>query len=163
MRIAGFDCSTKSIACVILDENKQHVYSCYVSSAKDSMDLRLDDLSKKMFLPYGSGTIERNIFSNKVSLCVVENPIYLQNIKATSGIAQIVGMVKHISSRYDVSFMGIDNKSWKKSVLGSGKASKEEIMKFAVDNWYEEFITNQDLADAACIALWGVLRKSCKE
>ena len=47
--------------------------------------------------------------------------------------------------------------SWKKVIVGSGNASKKDIMAFASDKWGDIF-PEQDYADAACIALWAKRR-----
>jgi Holliday junction resolvasome RuvABC endonuclease subunit len=47
----------------------------------------------------------------------------------------------------------VDNRAWKKVIIGKGNASKSEIMDFAISQWGGVF-SEQDYADAACIALW---------
>jgi Holliday junction resolvasome RuvABC endonuclease subunit len=88
---------------------------------------------------------------------VVENPIYVQNIKATVGIAQVIAAVKVALSRYHMVTFGIDNRTWKKSVVGDGRSDKAKIMKFAQAKWGDVF-KEQDWADAACLAFWGAQR-----
>jgi Holliday junction resolvasome RuvABC endonuclease subunit len=47
----------------------------------------------------------------------------------------------------------VDNRKWKKVIIGKGNASKSEIMDFSISQWGDLF-PEQDYADAACIALW---------
>jgi Holliday junction resolvasome RuvABC endonuclease subunit len=152
MVIAGVDCCSKNIAITIMNSEKLILENRFFESNAKDMDMRLADLVTQF---------EANISflgEFRPNLLVVENPVYLTNPKASSGIAQVIGYVKSVGARYRVNFMGVDNMSWKKSVLANGHADKDMIMRFAVANWGEKVITNQDLADSACIALWGVLR-----
>jgi Holliday junction resolvasome RuvABC endonuclease subunit len=48
----------------------------------------------------------------------------------------------------------IEVPSWKKEVLGNGRADKSQIMTWAKAK-YGDIITSQDLADAAGIANYG--------
>ena len=57
----------------------------------------------------------------------------------------------------DINTSIIDNRSWKKEIVGKGNAKKEDIKKYAIDKWGEKF-PEQDYADAACIALWNKRR-----
>jgi Holliday junction resolvasome RuvABC endonuclease subunit len=156
MLIAGFDCSSKSIACVLINQDKKIIFTSYFNSELDGMDLRLAKLTE--------GLIEKieGLFTSKLKpdLVAVENPIFVNNIKATSGIAQVIGATKSSAARYNIPFMGVDNKSWKKAVLSNGNSTKEEIMAFALSNWDKKIILNQDIADASCVALWGLMRKA---
>jgi len=51
------------------------------------------------------------------------------------------------------SIAAVDNRRWKKVIIGKGNASKSEIMDFSISQWGDQF-PEQDYADAACIALW---------
>tara|TARA_Y100000310_G_C20308095_1_gene634925 strand:- start:512 stop:685 length:174 start_codon:yes stop_codon:yes gene_type:complete len=53
--------------------------------------------------------------------------------------------------------MPVDNRHWKKIVLGKGNLNKKAIKDFAVVKWGDVF-PEQDYADAACIALWNKRR-----
>ena len=150
MDILGIDCSSKAVNCVLIDKSKAWKYSfCLKSDARD-MDLRLIELF---------GDFNKLIMNlSDIKFAVIENAIYLQNVKATIGIAQVISAVKVALSTKGIKFIGVDNKSWKKAVLGDGNASKDKIMDFALALWGKENITSQDVADASCIALWGVMR-----
>jgi Holliday junction resolvasome RuvABC endonuclease subunit len=152
MIIAGVDCSSKNIA-ITLMEDKLILDNHYIESTLKDMDMRLGDLVAQF---ENLGIFEFGV--RPIDLLIIENPVYLSNPKASSGIAQVIGYVKSVAARYNVRFMGVDNRSWKKSVLANGNADKELIMKFAASTWGQQLIKNQDLADSACIALWGVLR-----
>jgi crossover junction endodeoxyribonuclease RuvC len=152
--VAGVDCSSKNIAVFIMDQDKKRLASFYFESTLKDPDSRLDQL-----IGWADTDLSNAIDFYHISFAAVENPVYLSNPIASSGIAQVIGYVKSVFARKRVPFMGIDNMSWKKAVLGSGKASKEEIMKLSVSNWGTDQIKNQDLADASCVALWASMRK----
>ncbi|MBI2020128.1 hypothetical protein HYS94_01790 [Candidatus Daviesbacteria bacterium] len=96
------------------------------------------------------------IFKHKV-IVVVENSIYIQNVRATIGISQTVAASKLVFNKFGAAVFGIDNKSWKKDVLASGKAEKSLIKKFALTKWPDDLneTMDQDFFDAACIAYYG--------
>jgi Holliday junction resolvasome RuvABC endonuclease subunit len=160
MLVVGVDCSSKNIAFTLMDENKKIVKNFYTDSNLKDMDSRLEELVSKFetFNRNEIGTLGVMPDENKIKFWVVENPVYLTNPKASSGIAQVIGYVKSVAARHSIQVMGVDNTVWKKGVLGNGHADKDMIFKFAKSNWNEQ-ITNQDLADSACVALWALLRK----
>ena len=88
-----------------------------------------------------------------ISTAAIESAIYIQNAKATIAIASVVAGVKLQLHRSGTPFASVDNKVWKKIIVGKGNAKKSDIMAFAVSKWGEVF-PEQDYADAACIALW---------
>ena len=152
-KVIGIDCSSKRIDVVILDGEGKIINTASVDSDKKDMDARLidlgDGLDEKLALAlvFGDGFV-----------AFVENPIYVNNIKATVGISQVVGVTKYIlQSRFGVETFGVDNRSWKKGVLANGRADKTKIMSFAKAKWGEA-IVSQDIADAATLALWGLMR-----
>lgn len=154
MKILGFDCSSKTIDCVILDGEGNWIRSFSVAAYLDTtdMDARLMDVTEKMYNKLESMSIDGSEY-----VAYIENAIYLQNVKVTIAIAQVIAVTKKILFDLEIKFFGIDNKSWKKDILGDGKANKEKIMAFAKIKW-GDWITSQDIADAACIALYGVRR-----
>ena len=87
----------------------------------------------------------------------VEAPIYIQNPKATIAIASVVGLVRFICFLNNIECEYLDNTKWKRDIIGKGNASKVEIKEYAIAKWGEVF-SEQDFADAACIALWNKRR-----
>ena len=83
----------------------------------------------------------------------VESAIFIQNPKSTMEIASVVGGVRLACATNEVKCLSVDNRHWKKHILGKGNCNKKDIKEFAVDKWGELFV-EQDWADAACIALW---------
>ena len=105
--------------------------------------------------------LKENKVTGENCFAAVEDPIYIQNAKATIGIASVIAGVKHSMYAAGVDCMGIGNRSWKKVVIGKGNATKDEIMEFAEARWGKVF-PEQDYADAACVSLWGKMAKDTK-
>ena len=145
----GIDCATKRIDAVVIDREKNWKYSISIGTDEADIDRRLIDLYKQF-------SVELNKAIGKSAhtyFAAVENPIYIQNVKVTVSIAQTVACVKVALGEAGVPFFGIDNRAWKKSVLGDGNSDKNKIKAFAETLW-DGKIKSQDLADASCIALW---------
>ena len=109
------------------------------------------------FRNFGKGTLWYYL-KMRNGIAFIENSIYVQNFKTSVGITKTIGLVEALLGFHDVPYFPVDNKSWKKDILSNGNASKDEIMHFAKTRWGEEHITEQDYADASCIALYGVKR-----
>jgi len=148
----GIDCSSRSIHFVVLDVDEKIILmdKC-VDSSKD-IEARFNNVCTQ-FSDYI--TKQSDLFLD--SMATIENPVMIQNVKATIMITNVIAGVKRELFRNDIPYWAIDNKSWKKDVLGNGAASKEEILKFAEMKWGKVF-TEQDYADSACIALWGLVK-----
>ena len=142
--IAGFDCSSKTIHLSLIDEDENVIGLEKFESKDKDYETRFYEILDK-FEAY-SGIID-------ISTAAIESAIYIQNAKATIAIASVVAGVKLQLHRSGTPFASVDNKVWKKIIVGKGNAKKSDIMAFAVSKWGEIF-PEQDYADAACIALW---------
>ena len=150
----GIDCATKRIDAVVIDRKKNWVTSVSLTTDEVDIDRRLMSLANSFNESLKNELIKGHPLDFFVA---VENPIYVQNVKVTVAITQIVTAVKIDLGFMGVSFVGIDNKSWKKSVLGDGSSDKEKIKAFATMLWGDN-IKSQDLADASLISLWAQMR-----
>ena len=91
-----------------------------------------------------------------MNFAAIETAIFIQNPKATISIANVIGAIWGVLLSRNMranQVKLIDNRQWKKVIVGKGNASKLEIKQFAIDKWGDKF-PEQDYADAACIALW---------
>jgi Holliday junction resolvasome RuvABC endonuclease subunit len=79
------------------------------------------------------------------------------NAKASIDQAYVVGAIRSTLILHGVNHSLVDNTTWKKQILGSGKASKEEIEMFARDVLNLPEGLTQDLYDAACISQFGTM------
>ena len=142
--IAGFDCSSKAIHLSLIDEDENLVGLEKFESKDKDYETRFYEILDK-FEAY-AGIID-------ISTAAIESAIYIQNAKATIAIASVVAGVKLQLHRSGTPFASVDNRAWKKVIIGKGNASKSDIMAFAISKWGDQF-PEQDYADAACIALW---------
>jgi Holliday junction resolvasome RuvABC endonuclease subunit len=108
---------------------------------------RFPDLAK------GLGVLPGLVVGGTVA---IEKPLYFRNPHSTISISEVVGAVKEVLELANISYKVVDNKTWKKEVVGTGSASKDEILAYATKYFYSEF-EEQDWADAACIAEWSKL------
>ena len=142
--IAGFDCSSKAIHLSLIDEDENVTGLEKFESGDKDYETRFYEILDK-FEAY-SGIID-------ISTAAIESAIYIQNAKATIAIASVVAGVKLQLHRSGTPFASVDNRAWKKVIIGKGNASISDIMAFAITKWGDQF-PEQDYADAACIALW---------
>ena len=142
--IAGFDCSSKAVHLSLIDEDENVTGLEKFESGDKDYETRFYEILDK-FEAY-SGIID-------ISTAAIESAIYIQNAKATIAIASVVAGVKLQLHRSGTPFASVDNRAWKKVIIGKGNASKSDIMAFAITKWGDQF-PEQDYADAACIALW---------
>ena len=143
----GIDCSSFAIHIAKLDEDGKLLGLYKVSSKKKTADERLLDLA------LGFDAIIENILKTNKNVAI-EKPVYVRNIRGMMTLVSVIAIVKVALFRNKVNFTLVDNKTWKKEVLGNGNSSKEQIMSFAERKWQRVF-EEQDYADAACIAEYG--------
>lgn len=142
--IAGFDCSSKAIHLVLLDTDENLLGMEKFASSDKDYEVRFYEMFDA-FEAY-SGIID-------ISTAAIESAIYIQNAKATIAIASVVAGVKLQLHRSGTPSAPVDNRVWKKIIVGKGNAKKSDILAFAISKWGDVF-PEQDYADAACIALW---------
>ena len=145
----GVDCSSLAIHGVIIDDNEKLVSLHKWGSKEKEFVYRFPEMLVGFYREFSR--------IKEVHFAAIETAIFIQNPKTTIAIANVIGAVWAflLSKRIEVTI--IDNKHWKKIILGKGNASKEDIRNFAKDKWGDVF-PEQDYADAACIALWSKRR-----
>lgn len=143
MKVAGVDCNTKKIAIFRIEDGKG--VSGEITCEDKETSVRIDT----MFL----ACIEI-MKSIKPDIVYIENSPYLQNIKVTLAIHSVVDAVRYSCVLNKIPYQTIEVPSWKKDVLGNGRADKAQIMSWAKAK-YGDLIVSQDIADAAGIANYG--------
>ena len=133
----------------MIDEEEKLLSLYKWNSKEKSFDLRFPEMTK--------GFSEELSTIDKVDFAAIEAAIFIQNPKATIAIANVVGAVWGFLLKEDISTTIIDNRRWKKIIIGKGNAKKDDIKAFAEEKWGDKF-PEQDYADAACIALWNKRR-----
>ena len=149
MNYLGLDCSSKAVHGVIVNEVEEIVAKLkFHSTPKDSFDNRLFQIFDN-FSVYLANELEYN----DIQCSAIEAAIYIQNARTTMEISGVVSVAKYLLHTKGILCYPVDNRSWKKQILGKGNAGKPDIKNFAVEKWGDIF-PEQDYADAACIALW---------
>lgn len=144
--IIGVDCSSYSIGYCILNKNSITPIMIFGGQQND-FDTRVEIMYKET---------KKLLKEHKPKAVFIEGAIYLKNVKTTLMIARVIDMVIANCIDQGLYYQVVDNKVWKKHVLGNGNATKEQIMNFAKTKWEINFST-QDLADSASIALHGFI------
>ena len=141
----GVDCSSRAVHVVLVDADERVVGQGKWRSSEDDFNVRFLEIMQKFNEDLSRIKVIRE--------AAVESAIFIQNPKSTMEIATVVGGVRLICSQNGLSCTPVDNRHWKKHVLGKGNLNKKAIKAFTIDKWGDIF-KEQDWSDAACIALW---------
>ena len=149
MMFLGLDCSSLAIHGALIDDNEQVATLYKWGSAEKDFAGRFPEIVV--------GFSKELSKIKLIDVAAIEAAIFIQNPKTTIAIASVIGAAWAFLVARNIQTTIIDNRKWKKIVLGKGNASKEDIKKFAIEKWGDIF-PEQDYADAACIALWNKRR-----
>ena len=141
----GIDCSSRAVHAVLVDEDEHVVGQGKWRSSEPDFNVRFLEMMQKF-----------NEDLSKIALiqeASVESAIFIQNPKSTMEIATVVGGVRLVCFQNGLQCIPVDNRHWKKHVLGKGNLNKKAIKAFTIEKWGDIF-KEQDWSDAACIALW---------
>ena len=124
----GFDCSSKAIHGVVMDENYNIIAQKKWASKEKTFEERFpefatnfcNDLSKIILNPK----------TEKVNIAI-EQAVFIQNPRTTVEIANVIGCVRTACYLRSFNVRVVDNTKWKKDVLGKGNAKKSDIMAHA--------------------------------
>jgi len=145
----GVDCSSLAIHGVLIDNQEELISIHKWGSAKKEFSYRFPEILVGFWHEFSR--------IKEAHFAAIEAAIFIQNPKTTIAIANVIGAVWAFLLTKKLGVAIVDNKQWKKVIVGKGNASKEDIKKFAVEKWGDIF-PEQDYADAACIALWAKRR-----
>ena len=149
----GIDCSSKAVHAVLVDESETVIAQGKWASSEKDFPTRSLQIARKF---------TKDLSKIKVRLeAAVEAAIFIQNPRSTMEIAGVVHGVRILCDQQNIECIPVDNRHWKKYVLGKGNANKQGIKEFTTAKWGDVF-SEQDWCDAACIALW-VKRKQLGE
>ena len=148
----GFDCSSKAIHGVVMDENSNIIAQHKWASKEKTFEKRFPEFATNFCKDLSK--IILNPKREKVEVAI-EQAVFIQNPRTTVEIANVIGCVRTACYLQDFNVKVVDNTKWKKEVLGKGNAKKVDIMIYAKEKWGDVF-PEQDFADAACIAAWAV-------
>ena len=148
MRVTGIDADTKSIAMVTFFGVKQFSRTQVKAPGRRAED-RFANLIRGFVENQGEWLLSDWVY--------VEKPVFGVNAKASIDQAYVVGAIRSILTLHGINNSLVDNTTWKKQVIGNGRASKEEIEMFARDVLDLPEGLTQDLYDASAIAQFGVM------
>ena len=140
----GVDCSSRGAHAVVIDDACRLVTTFKVQTTNPNFNQRIAEIFDKFQLEISK------IYIRKTA---IEKAIYIQNAKATIQIASVVTAIQLACHKQGIPNQVVDNKTWKKDIIGNGNSSKKDIAEYAIDKWGDVF-SEQDYADAACIALF---------
>src|SRR3990167_9561875 len=123
--IVGFDCSSKAIHAVVLSSKGKFVSKHKWSDASKDTNTRFVHMIAAL-------KQDENFDIHDVELVVIENAIYVQNPITTMSINKVIGGVQFFFFEYEIPVLFVENKTWKKEVIGNGNVDKEGITKFVV-------------------------------
>ena len=141
----GVDCSSRAVHAVLVDEHENVIGQGKWRSSESDFNVRFLEISQK----FGQDLSKIEL----VQEVAVESAIFIQNPISTMEIATVVGGVRLVCFQNGLVCTPVDNRHWKKHVLGKGNLNKKAIKAFTIEKWGDIF-KEQDWSDAACIALW---------
>jgi Holliday junction resolvasome RuvABC endonuclease subunit len=148
----GVDVGKFSLFLSVLDE-KSNIYLQHEINNNEKKDI---ERGHQMMLAVEDCLIEfldtQEITADDVTLAI-EEPLYLNNIKVSFALDRSVIACEMGALNVGVHCFSYANTTWKKSILGRGNASKEDIAKWAEVKWKKHSFGVQDFKDAACLAL----------
>jgi len=149
-RIHGIDVSTKKLAIATLVNAEFGVVELQAKAR--SWEDRLAQLYKQFF-----EFVDKNISPDDF-VCIEDVPL-VQNRQAMLKLVHVLAMCRVVFIHYEIDCFTVNVSSWKKSVIGDGRADKDKIKTMA----RQIFGTgvgrlSQDSIDALMIAKWGQLR-----
>ena len=151
MKYLGLDTSSKAIHIVVLDES-ENLITIYKADCNTKKSIK--DRFPELMENFARILVEDNNIDT-VDYAVIEEPIFAQNRNVVRTLSEVVGAVWGTLCLSDIPTTLVDNGTWKKQILGSGKATKDDILEYAIEKWGDKF-PEQDYADAACVALYSV-------
>ncbi len=155
MRIVGIDADSKLFAVVALDEDVPAGFEWFYYKQKGRTS---EDRFRPLLAEFES-IVGSSMFEG-VDWAYIEAPVGVRNAGALRAQAYAVGAMRYVLYANDVPYTVIDNGTWKKQVIGNGKAPKEEIAAFAQKQWEMIDSLEQDVYDAACIAQFGRIART---
>lgn len=152
MNVVGLDLSTKKLA-IVGDFAGTYRYASITLGQKLPESTEEARQTVRQWL--------RRVTSSNVCHAYVEQPVVgVGGVQTTLKQSYINGAVQAalVAEGYIVHPL-VSNSHWKKEVIGSGRASKEEITDWVRTNWkglYRTIGDDQDVMDAACILIYGL-------
>ena len=158
----GVDTSKFKIHIAVLDENSK-IFKLDMLASTEKKDIERMWELKNLFEDWLIDFSNNNDVNVDDMVVTVEGSIMLQNPKTSFDIAKTINGIEMACCSIAAPCFEIQTTSWKKMVIGNGACKKEDIMKFAQTKWGKKVFSEQDYADAACIALHQFMLMSDKK
>ena len=153
MSVYGIDLSTSKIAIAKLLPNEGFEVVELISKSK-SWETRFKELYRQMFR-----WVQESVTPDAL-VCIEDIPL-VQNRQSLIKLVHILAMCRTVFAHYDLDVFTVNVMTWKKDVVGHGKADKDKVKAMA-QKIYGKGINkySQDAIDALMVAKWGSLRVS---
>lgn len=155
MRIMGIDLGTRKLAYAIWEDGVLVETDAYESPDDYMRHVQLMDLHDWIY------EVAQN---TKPDHILIEDTLVGNNVKYSIQLSQVMGAVMVSLGLYGmehcVGIYLVNNKTWKKDVLGNGNATKDliQLWLYERDTAYSVLCgDDQDRFDAACIGYYGCL------
>jgi len=150
LRLIGLDLSTKKIAIAVYDgEGTVPRFVEVVARGRHATD-RLDALLVNF----------RNQLAQLKPVwgAFIEDVSFVRSRRAELDLAQVLGGVKAHLIEAGITYIAVNNMTWKHDLGLGGRASKTNIAEYVSERWLGLVVPSQDCADALCVLEWGVLQ-----
>ena len=152
--ILGIDPASTKIALVALSEDGKYMSLSNAKLGKSGGEACYNATTvTKKFLE----EVQKKL--GKISFAFIESPVVGRGgVRSTMVQCFTSGAIQAVLYEYGIPTQAANVSSWKKSVIGKGNATKEEVAEHLRYRWsalHKSANGNQDLVDASCIALYG--------
>ena len=149
-RVYGIDVSTSKLAVARLVGNEFDVVE--FRSRSRSWETRLAQLYKEFF------SYVKEEMTSEDFVCIEDIPM-VQNRQGLIKLVHALALCRMVFFHHDIDCFPVNVSTWKKDVVGDGRADKDKIKMMALQIFGKRVgRLSQDSIDALCIAKWGQLR-----
>lgn len=152
MNVFGLDLSTSKIAIAKLSSEGYDVVE--LTSKSRSWETRFKELYWQLLSWVGENVTQDDM------VCIEDIPL-VQNRQSLIKLVHILAMSRSIFVHHGIDVYTVNVMTWKKVVIGDGRADKDKITSMAKKIYGEDLKKlSQDAIDALMVAKWGELRLS---
>jgi len=148
-QIAGIDPGSFVIATAVCDEDGMLLRTFLAEPPKQRVNLALSRLCPLIT------EFRKHLSPERLDFCYIEEPIYCGSFKATVAMGMVAGAIVVALEDVGIPYSFVGNSVWKKSLIGRGNATKDEIKAWVIARFGVDSDMRQDIYDAIAIAEWG--------
>lgn len=166
MTFVGFDLSTKRIAAVAFDQETSNAMTWLyeINGPRDTFEPGVLDRAYMAAAEVMSDLAKIGTKRNG-AVPFIEAPLHGKGQKTTIVQSMVSGVVQLAMVQSGHRPQMVNVSTWKKTVIGNGNATKDDIASFIKQRWrpiFDEAAGNQDILDAAGVCLYGLVTRSGK-